>query len=69
MAVAGDTGTGEFDLIADYAQPYSVAVICALLGVPVEDGPRLLNWSHAIVKMYELQTEPVAEGRRRTRCR
>ena len=24
--------------------------------VPVTDGPRLLDWSHAIVKMYELRT-------------
>lgn len=45
---------GEFDLLADYAQPYSVAVICSMLGVPVEDTQRLLDWSHAIVKMYEL---------------
>ncbi|HEY4992927.1 MAG TPA: cytochrome P450, partial [Nakamurella sp.] len=52
-AVAG----GDFDLIADYAQPYSVAVICRLLGVPEADGPRLLDWSHAIVKMYELHTD------------
>ncbi len=48
---------GEFDLIADYAQPFSVAVICILLGVPVADGPRLLDWSHAIVKMYEISTD------------
>ena len=48
---------GEFDLIADYAQPFSVAVICTLLGVPVDDGPRLLDWSHAIVKMYEISTD------------
>jgi unspecific monooxygenase len=48
---------GEFDLIADYAQPFSVAVICTLLGVPVRDGPRLLDWSHAIVKMYEISTD------------
>ncbi len=48
---------GTFDLIADYAQPYSVGVICHLLGVPPADGPRLLAWSHAIVKMYELQTD------------
>ncbi len=47
---------GEFDLIADYAQLYSVAVICHLLGVPVEDAAALLDWSHAIVKMYELNT-------------
>lgn len=43
----------RFDLIADVAQPYSVAVICSLLGVPRADTPRLLDWSHAIVKMYE----------------
>jgi len=46
----------HFDLIADYAQPYSVAVICTLLGVPHSDGARLLDWSHAIVKMYEFAT-------------
>jgi cytochrome P450 len=45
---------GEFDLLADYAQPYSVAVICSMLGVPVGDTQQLLDWSHAIVKMYEL---------------
>jgi len=47
---------GAFDVVADYAQPYSVAVICSLLGVPRADTPRLLDWSHAIVKMYELTT-------------
>lgn len=45
-----------FDLISDYAQPYSVAVICHLLGVPAADTPLLLDWSHRIVKMYELTT-------------
>lgn len=50
---------GELELIADYAQPFSIAVICALLGVPVADGPDLLRWSHAIVKMYELHSTPV----------
>lgn len=46
---------GSFDLLADYAQPYSVAVICSMLGVPRDDADRLLAWSHAIVKMYELE--------------
>ena len=45
---------GRFDLIADYAQPYSVGVICEMLGVPTADAGLLLDWSHAIVKMYEL---------------
>jgi cytochrome P450 len=48
--------TGRFELLADYAQPYSVAVICSLLGVPRTDTQLLLDWSHAIVKMYELTT-------------
>jgi cytochrome P450 len=33
-----------------------VAVICDLLGVPHSDTQVLLDWSHAIVKMYELTT-------------
>ncbi len=45
-----------FDLLANYAQPFSVAVICSLLGVPRADTQLLLDWSHAIVKMYELST-------------
>lgn len=45
---------GRFDLVGEYAQPYSVAVICDLLGVPRSDSRLLLRWSHAIVKMYEL---------------
>lgn len=46
----------EFDVITQYAQRYSVAVICDMLGVPRSDTPLLLDWSHAIVKMYELTT-------------
>ena len=48
----------QFDLLADYAQPFSVAVICAMLGVPANDTPLLLRWSHDIVKMYELDAAP-----------
>ena len=47
---------GSFELLTDYAQPYSVAVICSMLGVPRADTQLLLDWSHAIVKMYELST-------------
>ena len=68
-ALAGELLDGcrqraRFDLLADYAQPYSVAVICSLLGVPRADTQLLLDWSHAIVKMYELTTsdEQRADG-------
>jgi cytochrome P450 len=47
---------GAFELLTDYAQPFSVAVICSMLGVPRSDTRQLLDWSHAIVKMYELHT-------------
>lgn len=56
----------DIDLLRDYAMPYSIDAICTLLGVPVEDGPLLLDWSHAIVKMYEFSTsdaERVAANR------
>jgi cytochrome P450 len=48
----------EFDLLVDVAQPYSISVIGKLLGVPKEDHGRFLDWSHKIVKMYDLQTSP-----------
>lgn len=45
---------GEFDLIADYAEPLPVKVIALLLGFPPEDEYLLRPWSQAIVKMYEV---------------
>ena len=45
---------GTFDLLADYSQLYSVAVVAEVLGVPRSDTQALLDWSHAIVKMYEM---------------
>ena len=55
---ARDTGDarGGVDVISRLAQPFSISVICELLGVPQEHGPNLLDWSHAIVKMYEIAT-------------
>jgi cytochrome P450 len=47
----------RFDLVTGYAQPFSVAVICSMLGVPRSDTAQLLRWSHAIVKWYELTAD------------
>jgi cytochrome P450 len=44
---------GEMELLYDYAQPYSIAVICRMLGVPLDRHRDLLDWSHRLVKMYE----------------
>jgi unspecific monooxygenase len=44
----------QVELLSAYATPIPLTTICTLLGVPVEAGPQLLGWSHAIVKMYVL---------------
>ena len=54
---------GTFDLLADYAQRYSVAVVGEVLGVPRADTQRLLDWSHAIVKRYELSASDELKAR------
>lgn len=45
-----------FDLLSGFAQPFSLLVMCELLGAPFEDRHQLLDWSHRMVKMYELDT-------------
>ena len=47
-------GRPTFDLVADFAEPLPVILICELLGVGAEHGADLRAWSAAIVKMYEL---------------
>jgi cytochrome P450 PksS len=39
--------SGRLDVLAGYAEPLPTLVICALLGVPPEDGPALRLWSEA----------------------
>jgi unspecific monooxygenase len=42
------------ELLGDYATPIPLVTICGLLGVPVEAGAQLLDWSHAMCRMYVL---------------
>jgi cytochrome P450 len=44
---------GSIDLVGDYAQHFSLGIICTLIGVPAADEPLLLEWSEATVRMYE----------------
>lgn len=43
----------RFDLMSDYAQPFPIAVICEMLGVPSSERARFKRWSHAIVTGLE----------------
>jgi cytochrome P450 len=47
-------GAGEFDLLAELAEPLPVTVIAEVLGVPESDRHLLRPWSADICKMYEL---------------
>lgn len=49
------------DLLTAFATPIPVIVIAEMLGVPTEQTDALLNWSHAMVKMYELGRTPDME--------
>jgi len=55
------SSNGNFDLIADYAEPLPVKVIAALLGFPDKDEHLLRPWSQSIVKMYEVSPSPEAQ--------
>jgi len=44
---------GEMDVIEEFATPIPVSMIAELMGIPPEDHPRLLEWSHAIVKVFD----------------
>lgn len=43
---------GEADLIAAYATPIPITIIAEMMGVPVEMGAQMIDWSHRMVAMY-----------------
>lgn len=44
-------GTGQFDLLAEFAEPLPAIVTTEMLGVPVEDHVRLKEWSVTFAEM------------------
>ena len=52
--IDGFAGSNPFDLLPAYATPLPITIIAEMLGVPVEMGPQLLDWSHRMVAMYVL---------------
>jgi cytochrome P450 len=53
---------GEFDALADFAEPLPVLVIAELLGAPRTDINQLRAWSQAIVRMYEPSISEDVQG-------
>ena len=53
----------SFDAIAGYATPIPITVIADLMGVPESDHRHLLEWSHAIVRPFDLNVTPAEEDR------
>lgn len=45
---------GRANLLPEYATPLPAGIIATMLGVPERYIPRLLEWSHAMVKVYTL---------------
>ncbi len=43
---------GEVELLTAFAEVIPVTIIARMLGVPIEMGPQLLDWSHHYVRMY-----------------
>jgi cytochrome P450 len=51
--IDGFEALGAVDLLEHFATPIPVIVIAELLGVPADLWPRLLEWSHRMVAMYQ----------------
>ena len=52
---------GNCDLLPAFATPIPVLVIAEMLGVPSEMSGQFLDWSHAMVKMYQMGRTPEQE--------
>ncbi len=59
-------GQRQIDLVEAFAYPLPVAVICQILGVPLDDQPRFRAWADAVVEAFGEDAEE--QGRRRERA-
>ncbi|WP_067537443.1 cytochrome P450 [Nocardia crassostreae] len=55
------TATGGFDAVEDLGYPLPITVICELLGVPLDDQPRLRRLSGALARLLD-PVAPTAES-------
>lgn len=47
---------GEFDLMADFARPLPLYVVCDLIGVPDDDRHRAVAWSQALLTFIDFHS-------------
>jgi len=47
------SATGPVDLVAGFAHPFPMRVICSLLGVPEPDRPTFTSWSASVARVVE----------------
>jgi cytochrome P450 len=45
---------GRADLVADFALPFPVAVICELLGLPPSEHQRFIDWGRALAPRFDI---------------
>jgi len=53
---------GEFDAVTDFAAPFPVEVISAILGVPEADRQQIRHWTDAMLLRRPNDPEPTQEG-------
>ena len=46
-------GRGTFDVVADFAQPLAIEIICELLGVPFSDRARFGSWGDPLARLID----------------
>jgi cytochrome P450 len=66
--IDGFESDNEVDLLKAYATPIPLRVISSLMGVPQSLEPMLLDWSHAMVKLYTLKASPAEEAAANAAC-
>jgi cytochrome P450 len=59
--IDGFSRDDTIDLLPRFAEVIPVTLIAEMMGIPVEEAPRLLDWSHRMVAMYQFNRSRAVE--------